>query len=164
MFLALVLLLYRDLQMMQRMYQQYLALWNSITQDIHPKASLTASNHIDHVKLNLDDKFAPTTVKLATQLLKQGLDSKQDDLKSLVHIASASEIAGFGTMALPAYQNSSCDKNNDNSENSVSIRCRGRRHSRMASRADLYKVKAEELIAGAEVEQKISNCELILLI
>lgn len=162
MFLALVLLLHKDLKAMRRMYQQYLASRDSVDHDILPKAYSVASNHIDHIQLGLDEKIAPTMVKLVTQLIEQGLGSKQVGFNPRVHVASSGKVAGLEAIALPMPTETSTVVKAMLTMNTLSVFVAAVAYHRRIefvthSKVDIYKRKAVELVAGAEVEQKTSN-------
>ncbi len=101
MFLTLVLLLGKETKAMWHIYQQYLVLRDGVVNCILPKAYSVASNHIEHIQLNLDESVAPAMVNLVTQLIEQWLGSKQDGFNPRVRVASCGQLAGFELVALP---------------------------------------------------------------
>ena len=166
MFLALVLLLHKDFKAMQRMYQQYLVSRDSVDRDILPKAYFVASNHVDHIQLVLDEAIAPAMVKLATQLVEQGLGSKQVGFNPRVHVASSGKVAGFEAIALLMPTKTPMVVKAMLTMNSLSTFVAAVAYHRRIefvthAKVDMYKRMAMELVAGAEVVQKMSNREFI---
>jgi 3-dehydroquinate synthetase/threonine dehydrogenase-like Zn-dependent dehydrogenase/predicted NBD/HSP70 family sugar kinase len=166
MFLGLGLLLQKDLKAMRRMYQQYLASRDKVDHDILPKAYSVASNHIDNIQLCLDEEIAPAMVKLATQLIEQGLGSKQIGFNPRVHVALSSQKAGLDAIALPMPSEASAVVKAMLTMNALSAFVAVVAYHRRIQfvthpKVDMYKRKAVELAAGIEVEQKTSNRESI---
>ena len=166
MFLALVLLLHKDLKAMRCMYQQYLASRDSFGHDILPKAYSVASNRIEHIQLGLDENIAPAMVKLVTQLIEQGLGSKQAGFNPRVHVASFGKVAELEAIVLPMPTETSTVVKAMLTMNTLAVFVAAVAYHRRIefvthSKVDMYKRKAMELVAGAEVEQKTSNREFI---
>jgi len=166
MFLALVLLLDKDQKKLQRMYQQYLASKDRIDHSILQKAFAVASNHIEHVQLGLDEEIAFSLVKLVTQLVEQGLGSKQVGFNPRVHVASTREVAGPDAITIPLRMQNSPAVKVMLTMNAMSIFIATVAYHRGIKfvthpKVDMYKHKAMEQVARIETEQKTSNRESI---
>ncbi len=166
MFLPLVLLLRKDSKAMRHVYQQYLALRDGIVHGILPKAYSVASNHIEHIQVSLDESIAPAMIRLVTQLIEQGLGSKQVGFNPRVRVASCGKVTGFELVALPMPTETPAVVKVMLTMNTLSAFVAMVAYHRRIEfithpKVDLYKHRAVELMATAEVEQKVSDPEHI---
>ena len=162
MFLPLVLLLRKDSKVVGYMYQQYLASRERVVHDILPKAYSVASNHIEHIQVDLDESIAPVMVKLVTQLIEQGLGSKQVGFNPRVCVTSCGKVAGFESVALPMPAEAPAVVKimltMDTLSTFVAMVAYHRRIEFVTHpKVDLYKRRAVELMAAAEVEHQVSG-------
>ncbi|KAI9770987.1 MAG: hypothetical protein M1840_002691 [Geoglossum simile] len=162
MFLTLVLLLRKETEAVWHIYQQYLALRERVVHCILPKADSIASNHIEHIQVNLDASIAPAMVRLVTQLIAQGLGSKQVGFNPRVRVASYGQSAGFELVALPMPAETPAAVKVMLTMNALAIFVAMVAYHRRITfvthpKVDLYKRKAAELMATAEVEQSVSD-------
>jgi hypothetical protein len=162
MFLALLLLLRKETEAMRHIYQQYLALREGVVHGILPKADSVASNHIEHIQMNLDESIAPVMVRLVTQLIAQGLGSKQVGFNPRVRVASSGRSAGFELVALSMPAETPAVVKVLLTMNALAVFvAMVAYHRRIAfvthPKVDVYKLKAVELMAAAEVEERVSD-------
>jgi threonine dehydrogenase-like Zn-dependent dehydrogenase len=164
MFLPLILMLQKDWKTMQHMYQQYLASKDSIARNILSKAYFVASNHVDCLQVNLDESIAPTMARLVVQLIEQALGSKQDGFNQRVRVGSGTQVApnGFELVALPVPIEIPAVVKLMVTMNALSVFVATVAYHRVIEfsthpKVDLYKRRAAELVAAAEIEQKISD-------
>ena len=162
MFLPLVLLLCKDSKAMRHIYQQYLALRDRAVHDILPKAYSVASNHIEHIEVSLDESITPIMVRLVTQLIEQGLGSKQVGFNPRVCVASCGKLAGSELVALPMPAEIPVVVKIMLTMNTISafvaiVAYHRRIEFVTHPKVDLYKRRAAELMAAAEVEQEVSD-------
>lgn len=162
MFLPLALLFSKDLKAVQRTYQQYLALRDGFVRGILLKAYSVALNHIGHIHLGLDESIAPAMTGLVTQLIEQGLGSKQIGFNPRVCVTSCDQTAGFETVAIPLHTEASAAVKIMLTMNTLSafvalVAYHRRINFVTHPKVNLYKSRAMELMAAAEVEQKVSN-------
>lgn len=161
MFLPLALLFSKDLNAIRRAYQQYLALRDGDVRGILFKAYAVASNHIERIQLGLDESIAPAMVGLVTQLIEQGLGSKQVGFNPRTCVTSCGQIAGFEPVALPTHTETSAAVKIMLTMNTLSAFVAIVAYHRKIDfvthpKVNLYKRRAMELIAAAEVEHKVS--------
>ena len=104
-FLALFLLLRKDLEAMQHLYEHYLELRDEYATRILQKAYTVASKGIDYIKLRLDQRIAPAMVRLVTQLIEQGLGSKQAGFNPRVCVTSSGEDIDSELVTVPIPDN-----------------------------------------------------------
>ena len=162
MFLPLILLLRKDLKAMQHIYQQYLALRDEVMTCIIPKAYTVAFKHIDHIKVSLDESIAPAMVRLITQLIEQGLGSKQAGFNPRVCVASGGEETGFELITLPILDEIPAAVKIMLIMNTLSAFVATVAYHRKITfvthpKVDLYKRRTAELMAAAEIEQPVSD-------
>ena len=163
MFLPLALLSLKDLKAVRRTYQQYLALRDGVVRGILHKAYSVASNHIEQIQLELDESIAPAMVRLVTQLIEQGLGSKQVGFNPRVCATSCGQVAGFESVALPMHTENSAAVKIMLTMNALSafvaiVAYHRRINFVTHPKVNLYKRRAVELLmAAAEVEQKVSH-------
>lgn len=162
MFLTLLLLLRKETKAMWHVYQQYLALRDGIVHCILPKAYSVASNHIERIQLDLDESIAPAMVNLVTQLIEQGLGSKQDSFNPRVRVASCGQLAGFELVALPMPTEIPAVVKVMLTMNALAVFVATVAYHRRIvfvthPKVEIYKRKAVELMVAAEVEQKVSD-------
>ncbi|TAQ89040.1 hypothetical protein B7494_g2630 [Chlorociboria aeruginascens] len=167
-FLPLVLLLHKDLDAMQHTYQQYLKLRDQIVRDILPKAYSVASNNIEHIQLSLDESIAPVLVRLVTQLVEQSLGSKQVGFNPRVRVAFDGKVAdGFELVAVPLPVEIPAVVKVMLTMNALSTFVAMVAYHRRIEfvthpQVDLYKRRAAELMAAAEVEREVSGSRAII--
>jgi hypothetical protein len=162
MLLPLILLLRQNWKAMSFIYQQYLGLRDRVVHDILPKAYSVASNHIEHIQVNLDESIAPAMVRLVTQLIEQALGSKQVGFNPRVCVASCGKLAGFELVALPMPTATSEVVKVMLTMNALSAFVAMLAYHRGIEfvthpKVNLYKSRAVELMAAAEVERKASD-------
>lgn len=162
MFLPLALLFSKDLKAVQRIFQQYLALKDGVVRGILLEAYSVASNHIGHIHLKLDESIAPTMTRLVTQLIEQGLGSKQIGFNPRACVTSCGQTAGFETVALPLHTEASAAVKIMLTMNTLSafvalVAYHRRINFVTHPKVNLYKRRAMELMAAADVERKVSD-------
>ena len=162
MFLPLVLLLRKDSKAMQQIYQQYLAMKDPVVRGILSKAYSVASSHIEHIQLTLDENIAPAMVRLVTQLIEQGLGSKQVGFNPRVRVASVGKEAGYELVALPMPTETPAVVKVMLTMNALSafvamVAYHRRIEFVIHPKVDLYKRRAVELMAAAEVKEEVSD-------
>ena len=162
MFLPLVLLSPNGLKAVRDTYRQYLALRDESIHGILLKAYSVASNNIEHIQLGLDESIAPAMVSLVTQLIEQGLGSKQVGYNPKVCVMSCGQAAGFETVVLPIHTETSAAVKIMLTMNALStfvaIVAYHRRIDFVTHpKVNLYKRRAVELMAAAEVNHKVSD-------
>ena len=162
MFLALFLLLRKDTEAVRHIYQQYLALKEEIVRCILPMAYSVASNHIEHIQMNLDESIAPAVARLVIQLIEQGLGSKEDGFNPRVRVASSGQEAGFEVLALTMPAKTPAAAKVMLTMNALAVFVAMVAHHRKITfvthpKVNLYKRKAVELVAAAEVEHPVSD-------
>lgn len=166
MFLLLFLLLREDPEAIWPIYQQYLASKDAVVRGIVPRAYSVASNNTELIQVNLDESIAPVMTKLVVQLLEQGLGSKQDGFNPRVRVASAGRLTGFESIALPMPAGSPAVVKVMLTMNALSVFVALVAYHRKINfvthpKVDLYKRRAMELVADAEIEHKVSGIESI---
>ena len=162
MFLTLVLLLRKDTKATWHIYQQYLGLRDGVVHYILPKAYSVASNNIEHIQLVLDESIAPAMVRLVTQLIEQALGSKQVGFTPRVRVTSCGQLAGFEHLELPMPTETPMVVKVMLTMNALAVFvAMVAYHRRIAfvthPKVNVYKRKAVELLAAAEVEQRVSD-------
>ena len=165
-FLSLIILLRRDWKAMQHMYQQYLALKDGIAHIILPQAYSVASNHIEHLQVLVDQSVVHVIARLVTQLIEQALGSKQAGFNPQAVVTSNSTWAGPGLIALPATIKTPAVVKMMLLMHSLALFVAAvAYHRRMDfvthSKVNLYKLRAADLFAAPEIEQKVSAPSLI---
>ena len=162
MFLTMMLLLRKEITALWPLYQQYLALRNGMVRYILPKAYTVASNNIEHIQLDLDESIARPMGSLVTQLIEQGLGSKQVNFNPRVRVTSCEKIAGFELIVLPIPADTPPAVKVLLTMNALAVFvAMVAYHRRIAftthPEVEVYKRKAVELMAAVEVEQKVAD-------
>ena len=112
--------------------------------------------------MELDESIAPAMGRLVTQLIEQGLGSKQVGFNPRVGVASYGHLAGFEVVALPIHPETSADVKMMLTMSTLSAFVAIVAYHRKIKfvthpEVKLYKRRAMELTVAAEVEQKGSN-------
>ena len=162
MFLSLSILLHDDWKAIQQTYQQYLALRDEAVRQVLPRAYSVASNHVEHIQVSLDESIAPAAKRLVTQLIDQGLGSKQVGYNPRACVASCGEGAGSGHLALQIPVEASKIVKVMLTVNACSIFVAMVAYHRKIDfvthpKVNLYKRRAKELVAAPAVEQDVSD-------
>ena len=160
MFLPLALL--KGLNAARDTYRQYLVLRDGSIRGILLKAYSVASNDIEHIQLGLDESIASAMVRLVTQLIEQGLGSKQVGYNPRVCVTSCGQADGCEVVALPVHAETSTAVQIMLTMNTLSafvaIVAYHRRIDFVTHpKVNLYKRRAMELMAAAEVKHKVSD-------
>ncbi|KAK0121429.1 hypothetical protein ONS95_009723 [Cadophora gregata] len=166
MFLPLFILLCQDWEAMSFIYQQYLALRDEVVNAVLPIAWSVALNDTQDIQVNLDEDIAPTMGLLVAQLIEQALGSKQVGFNPRVCVTSCGELAEFEHIAMPIPTTTPKVVKVMLTMNALSAFVAILAYHREIQfvthpKVQLYKRRALDLVAAAEVKRQISETTLV---
>ncbi|KAL4721745.1 hypothetical protein ACLX1H_011239 [Fusarium chlamydosporum] len=170
MFLALSLLLRRDLETMQHIYQQYLGFRDGTVVDAVRKAYSIALTNTEHIQVNVDKSIASSRglARLSLQVIEQALGAKQAGFNPRARVGSGNESPADGfellTLRMPT-ESSAVVKAMLTMDALSAFVAMMAYHRKIVfvthPKVDIYKHRAAELMDAAETEAEVSDLKSI---